>query len=117
MLTSLGKVLRVIRMDKELLLKDMADRLGVKPSYVSSIENGKRRPSENFVQSLRDALLLTDDEYQKVREAYIETIQELSLKLDSDEPHQMDLALKLARSFNDLTPTQTEAIKKIMDSR
>ena len=117
MLTALGKVLRVIRMDKGLLLKDMADQMGVKPSYISSIENGKRKPSENFVQSVQSALQLTADECRKVGEAYIETVQELSLRLDNGEAHQMDLALALARSFNDLTPEQAEKIKKIMGSR
>jgi len=117
MLTALGKVLRVIRMDRRILLKDMADSLGVKPSYVSSIENGKRKPSENFVQSLRAALNLTEEEFQRVTDAYIETVQELSLKFDSEETHQRDLALILARSFNNLTPEQAEQIKKIMVSR
>jgi len=117
MLTSLGKVLRVIRMDKGLLLKDMADRMSVKPSYISSIENGKRRPSENFVQSVGSALQLTLEEYQKVSDAYIKTVQELSLTLNPDKPHQIDLALALARSFDGLTSDQAEAIEKIMNSR
>ena len=115
MLTALGKVLRVIRMDRNLLLKDMADMMGVKPSYISSIEHGKRKPSESFIQSVQAALKLSDCELQSVSEAYIETVQQFSLSLNSNKPYQLDLALALARSFESLTCEEADDMKKILN--
>lgn len=46
MLSELGKALRVIRINRGLLLKDMACIIGVSSSYISSIENRKRRPTK-----------------------------------------------------------------------
>ena len=39
MLTSLGKFLRKLRIDRGEILKDMADKLGVTVSFLSAVEN------------------------------------------------------------------------------
>lgn len=43
MLTAFGKEVRKIRLDRGELLKTMADSLGVKSSYLSAIEHGKKQ--------------------------------------------------------------------------
>jgi len=111
MLTALGKVLRVIRMERGLLLKDMADKMGVKPSYISSIENGKRKPSKNFIDDVKRALCLTGEEFQQVRDAYSTTIEEVSINLADTSDGQRDLGLAFARKLNGLS---SDDIKKMM---
>ena len=48
MLTSLGKFLRKIRIDNDEYLKDMADKLGVTVSFLSAVENGKKKESNHL---------------------------------------------------------------------
>ena len=48
MITPFGKSLRNIRMDRGMLLKDMAQDLDVTSSYLSAVEVGKRNVSENW---------------------------------------------------------------------
>ena len=49
MLTALGRFLRKIRIDRNELLKDMADKLEVSASFLSAVENGKKSmPSPPF---------------------------------------------------------------------
>ncbi|QGX87831.1 helix-turn-helix domain-containing protein [Escherichia coli] len=40
--TALGRFLRKIRIDKDQILKDMAEKLGVSVAQLSAIELGKR---------------------------------------------------------------------------
>ena len=48
MLTEFGKALRKIRIDRQQLLKDMANKLGVSSAYLSAVENGKRRMPQDL---------------------------------------------------------------------
>ena len=41
--TKLGIALRKIRLDRQELLKDMADRLKVSSAFLSAVETGKKR--------------------------------------------------------------------------
>ena len=43
MLTSIGKFFRKLRIDEGEILKDMAEKLGVSVSFLSAVENGKKR--------------------------------------------------------------------------
>lgn len=52
MLTDLGKYLRKLRIDNGELLKDMADKLEISCSYLSSIETGKKKLTEQIKKKL-----------------------------------------------------------------
>ena len=43
MLTSLGRFLRKLRIDRGEILKNMAEKLEVTSSFLSAVENGKKR--------------------------------------------------------------------------
>lgn len=51
-LTHIGKQTRKIRIDNEELLIDMANKLGISASYLSSIETGKRKTPDNFISNI-----------------------------------------------------------------
>ena len=64
-----GERLRVARQERGLSLRGFADRLGVSPSLISQIENGRARPSVNTLYAMAgelgvsiDELLFTDEE-------------------------------------------------------
>ena len=54
MATTYGKVLRRIRIDRDELLKNMAEKLKMTSAYLSSIENGKRQIPNNMTRSIVD---------------------------------------------------------------
>lgn len=43
MITPIGKFLRKLRIDTGEILKDMAEKLHVSPSFLSAVENGKKK--------------------------------------------------------------------------
>ena len=54
MATTYGKVLRRIRIDRDELLKNMAEKLKMTSAHLSSIENGKRQIPNNMTRSIVD---------------------------------------------------------------
>lgn len=48
MVTEFGKFLRKLRIDNDELMLDMAKKLKVSSAFLSSVENGKKRPSDSW---------------------------------------------------------------------
>lgn len=65
--TSLGVLLRKLRLDTNINQEEMATILKISPSYLSAIENGNRRLSNNIKNSIKSILspYYHDDEIQK----------------------------------------------------
>lgn len=51
-----GRAIRVLRAARGLQQRDLAERAGLDPSYVSLIESGKREPSESAIEAIAGAL-------------------------------------------------------------
>ena len=47
----LNEALRLIRVFNDLKAKDLAEKLGISPSYLSEIEKGKKEPSISLIVS------------------------------------------------------------------
>lgn len=112
MLTEFGKNLRRLRIDRGLLLKNMADDLEITSAYLSSIENGKRKPSLDLVNKVIDKYKLTDVEKIELMDAYYLTLQSINIDTSNTTSTQSELGLVFARSINTLSEEQ---IKKIND--
>ena len=52
MLSDFGIPIRKVRLERQLLLKDMADTLGVSSAFLSSVEKGKRKVPKGWVDKL-----------------------------------------------------------------
>ena len=52
MLTAFGKALRKIRIDRNLLLKDMADGLGCSSPFLSAIESGTKKIPDDMIERI-----------------------------------------------------------------
>jgi transcriptional regulator with XRE-family HTH domain len=55
-LGQIGSRLRVLRRQQELSLRELSERLGISPSALSQIENGRLQPSVNRLISIMNAL-------------------------------------------------------------
>jgi len=52
MLTPFGKALRKLRLDLDISLKDMAEKLNVSSSFLSAVETGKKKIPQNFLEKI-----------------------------------------------------------------
>lgn len=57
----LGHVLKLIRTNREMTQKDMADSLGISQNYLSLIESDKKTPSPKKITDFASSLKLSKD--------------------------------------------------------
>src|SRR6185295_9308544 len=115
-MTPFGKALRKLRIDRELLLGDMAERLGISASYLSQIETGKKPIPEGFVSKLRTAFRLTEDEFADIREHAVISTNEFKIELgDRAKAQDKVLADALATEFARLSPDAKERIAQVIN--
>lgn len=58
----LGRTIRLLRIDRRIERRDLAEQVGISYSYLSAIENGSKTPSARLLYSIAQALGLRDDE-------------------------------------------------------
>lgn len=117
MISPFGKFTRKLRIDCGELLKDMADKLGVTPSYLSAIENGKRNVPHNWINIIAELYSLNDEQIKQLKQAVkdskiITTVDVRGLK-ESDK----DIMVSLARSIDGMDKEQKEIIKKLLKKK
>ncbi len=108
MVSDFGKELRKIRIESGDVLKDMADKLEVTSSYLSAIENGKRAVPEDYVKKIASFYKLSKERRELLEKAYESTLKTVSLNLDGAKFHKRELALKFARSFENMSEKKTK---------
>ncbi|MGG2141275.1 helix-turn-helix domain-containing protein [Symbiopectobacterium sp. RP] len=114
MVTGFGKYLRKLRIDRGMVLKNMADMLGVSSAYLSAIELGKRAIPDSLIDAVASACRLSDEEVLELKKQA--DISQPSLKVDmSDaEDKNKELMLVFARKFKDLSPEQLDKLNKML---
>ena len=115
MVSDFGKELRKIRIDNGEVLKDMADKLKVTSSYLSAIENGKRTVPANFVGEIISLYELSEKRQEDLRLSYDNTLKTVSLDLDGKKFAKRELALKFARSFEDMSDEKAKKLLSFID--
>jgi transcriptional regulator with XRE-family HTH domain len=91
-----GREIRRLRQALGLTLEEFADRCGVSPNYIGSIENGHRDPSLTTIRALAKGLGVTTGEL-------VGPIVKLS-----------DDAIEMAHLFEQVSPELQGAILKIL---
>lgn len=114
MLTAFGKEVRKIRLDRGELLKTMADSLGVKSSYLSAIEHGKKAIPKSFICSLTSLYSLSQNEIENLEKAADLSKQNVNINLIGKDADLAGLANAFARKFDSLTENQIKAIEKVL---
>jgi len=63
----LGTKLRQIRKQKGLTMKQVAQKASLSESCISEIETNKKKPKQETIRAIGDALGLTDEELEEVK--------------------------------------------------
>lgn len=112
--TEFGRLLRKIRIDKSLLLKDMADSLDMTSAYLSAIELGKKNIPDNLVNKISTAFGLDASEKEKLIESVEKSQPSIKLDLTSSNAEQRELVMHFARKYEGLSRDKLEELKKIL---
>ena len=117
MITPFGKSLRNIRMDRGMLLKDMAQDLDVTSSYLSAVEVGKRNVPEEWPRKIGKMYDLSDEEIENLEAAATASASQIKLDLSDATNESRELAVAFARRFIDLTPKDHNEILTLLKNR
>lgn len=117
MLTDYGKELRKIRIDREEILKDMAEKLGMTPSYLSAIESGKRTIPSELTSKLSNLYSLSPEETNNLKEAEVKTSKLVTLSLEGETAEKQELAIKFARSFEKMDDETAKQVTNWLKSK
>ena len=116
-MTPFGARLRELRARRGVSLKEMAEAVGVTPTYLSALEHGRRgRPSWYFVQHVIQYFNVIWDDAEE-----LQTLAELShprIVIDTAglSPQATLLANRLARCVSDLPDGRIEALLAMLDA-
>ena len=117
MLTSLGRFLRKLRIDRGEILKDMADKLEVSVSFLSAVENGKKRMPTAWNGRICSLYELNEGQKEEFTKVIADTEKAIELDFSGVSASKRELAVSFARKFSDIDDTQLEEIQKILKRR
>lgn len=115
MATELGKFLRKLRIDRDELLKDMASRIGIASSTLSSIETGRRNPSRDFEEKLISEYEIVGSQLDQLKSVMLQSRNEISIKLSDMSTDDQCLAASFARKFENLSQDDKDRIRRILN--
>jgi transcriptional regulator with XRE-family HTH domain len=115
MVTDFGKFVRKLRIDKTITLRSMADDIGKSPSYLSSVETGKRSITNDFFDSVAKYFNLDCRSIEKLKHLADISQREISMSLKEATPEQKNSAVAFARQLNDLTADELKKIDDILE--
>jgi len=113
MATPFGKTIKKLRIEKGVRLKDMADSLGCKSSYLSAIESGRKRISEDWL--IKISGYFGGNTEHLLRPLVDQSQPDCQIDLRGANDAQRDVVVAFARKFSDLSDSNIEKIKKLLD--
>lgn len=114
MLTKLGKELRKIRLDRDELLKDMAQKLDVTVAYLSAVENGNRKFPDSWIGIIAEEYQLDAQEIEKLQCLAFDERDSININIQNVNKKERSLAYSFARRFNDLSEDDINELEKIL---
>jgi transcriptional regulator with XRE-family HTH domain len=113
MLTPFGKALRKLRIDRGMLLKDMADGIGIASSFLSGMETGRKSIPEGTVEKIGSWAKLDKIGIKQLTLAAEMSKQEFKITANSSfTDNDREAAMLLAR-FGELPRSQRDKIHAI----
>jgi transcriptional regulator with XRE-family HTH domain len=117
-LSPFGKVMRKLRIDRDLLLKDTADVLGVSSAFLSAVEGGRKPAPAAWFQLLANEMKLTAAQSNELESATAQSAREFRIPLGyGTSSLAREVAAGLARNYGELDQGQLEAIRAVLDRR
>ncbi len=114
MITEFGKFLRKIRIDRGEILKDMADKLGVTPAFLSAVEVGKKNVPETLLVKISYEYELSDSEKNELIKLSKEAVVSVKINLCNSSHAQRNAAIVFARDFSTLSEDTANKIVKLL---
>lgn len=115
-MTPFGEKLRVLRAERKILQREMAQALAVSPAYLSALEHGRRgAPSAGLIHQICDYFGLIWDDADELRVLAKLSRPRVRVNAAGLTAAQTALANRLAKSLRDLDDAAVAGLQKILD--
>jgi len=114
MITAFGKFLRILRMDNNEILKNMADKLNVTSSFLSAVENGKKKIPSDWSEKISNLYSLSQIKKTELENAISETNNCIEIGLSNLNVQQRELAFSFARKINGFDDNELNKLWQIL---
>lgn len=116
-MTPFGIFMRKVRLDRSLLLKDMAAMLDVTSAYLSALEHGKKgAPREPLVVAIEERLKLNAADRAALREAVKVSATTVQIPMRAS-PRAYQTAYAFASRLPHLSEQQLQSIDKVLEDK
>lgn len=112
-LTPFGKVLRKIRLERDINISEMAEKIGISCSHLSCIEMGNKTLLSKHVKKIIKSLDLSKEEENELRDTAFITFKYNPLVNIAKEKNKW-LVARLIRKIDKLHPDIIHVIKEII---
>lgn len=113
-LTPFGKMVRELRTKKDVLLKYMAEEIGVTSSFASAVETGDRNATTAYAEKVANYFGLSAPDRRKLLDAAADSKGRMSISLQGVSKSQRTVAMAFARKFPSLSETDVEKLLKAL---
>ena len=117
MITSVGKFLRRLRIDKGEILRTMAQTLGVSSAFLSAVENGKKKLPDAWLPKLQASYNLSSEQMEELKQAIIESRDTVELDMRNTSEDNRRLAVSFARRFDSLDEETSKKLFSILNNQ
>lgn len=116
-MTPFGHYLETVRRARDMQQTELANLLGIDPSYISALERGKKGPpSENILQKIKTLLSLSDIESKELDLAVAQSERVIRLP-NNTSLAEYALISTLRRRIGSLSDAEVNAIACILQLR
>ncbi len=114
-LTPFGKLVRKLRIDRSLLLKEMANGVGMSSAWLSGVETGRKPIPAGLVEKVANFFDLDKSGRAELAEAAENSRRDQSIKNVAVD--RRDVAAALARRFNELDEGDLAKIRELLTKK
>lgn len=117
MLTSVGKFLRKLRIDQNEILVDMADKMNVTASFLSAVENGKKKMPSSWMNQICELYNLDETQQEEFIKAIADTEDKIEIDFSDSSTENKELVITFARKFSDFNDLQLKQLRDILKGK
>lgn len=115
--TKFGEFVRILRIGRHEVMGDMAKRLGVKSSFLSAVENGKKNVPEDWVEKLAACYELSLDMKRDLERAISESKTQYKLSVMDKGVVQRKAAAVFAREFENMDDETANKVLELLSKK
>ncbi len=115
-MTPFGEKVRALRAERGIALKDMAEEIGVTPTYLSALEHGRRgRPTWDTLQRIIQYFNVIWDDAEELQRLAMLSHPKVTIDTAGLSPAATLLANRLKRAIGDLGADDLARLHGILD--